>query len=104
MDALERANEVRLARPALRREVGDGVLSLADALLDPRAASMTVYDLLVCQHRCGPGRAGKALQGAAEELWQACEGPFTATRLVGDLTERERAALVQACSPKREAA
>lgn len=94
LTALERANEVRLARPGLKREVGSGSLSIGDALLDERASSMPIFDLLVCQWRWGRVSAFRVLNGLR----------IGEQKHVGDLTERQRELLVQACSPKREAA
>ena len=94
MDALARANEVRLARPALKREILDGSLSIADALDDPRAASMTVYQLLSAQRQWGRLRASSVLRGLR----------IGETQYVGKLTLRRRRVLAEACEPARRAA
>src|SRR4051794_13484326 len=59
--ALQRANEVRLARAELKRCVADGELTAADVVLESpwQAESMTLADLLMSQRRwAGPAAAG----------------------------------------------
>lgn len=90
MAALDRANEVRLARVVLKREVRSGALSLGDALVDGRAGSMEVKQLVECQHRWGRRRTLRVLRGLR----------IGEKRRVGDLTERQRAALVEACGER----
>ena len=50
---LDRANEARYAQSQLKREIGDGRLSIDAALTDPRAASMDLIDVLRSQRRWG---------------------------------------------------
>lgn len=82
MRALQRANEVRLARAALKRRVADGDVTVVDVLLSQpwEAASMTIVELLVSQHRWGTTRARKLLAGLG----------MPETKTVGSLTERQR--------------
>lgn len=94
MDALDRANEVRLGRPGLKREIGSGSLSIGDAPVDERASSMPIFDLLACQWRWGRVSAFRVLNRLR----------IGEQKHVGDLTERQRGLLVQACSPKEKAA
>jgi hypothetical protein len=101
---LEWANEARLQRMVVLRAVEAGRMSIRDALIDPRAEGIKVYKLLVRQCRWGPRRARQALQEAGALLWPAAPVPIGEERRVGELTDRERAALIEACSPKREAA
>ena len=55
MQALERANAVRLARAELKRRVADGEVTAAEVILGApwEAESMTIADLLTSQRRWG---------------------------------------------------
>jgi len=85
MQALQRANEVRLARAALKRKVGDGTVSVGDIILTCpwEAASMTISELLVSQRRWGTTRSSKFLASIG----------MPETKTVGSMTERQRCAL-----------
>ena len=85
MRALERANEVRLARAELKRRVGDGEQSAAEViLLSPwEVESMAVADLLMSQRRWGHTRCRKFLAGV----------PMSETKTIGSMTERQRRTL-----------
>ena len=80
--ALERANEIRLARAALKRRIAHGEVSAADVILEcPDAAhSWPVGDLLVSQRRWGGTRCRKFLAG----------NQIVETKPVGKLTVRQR--------------
>lgn len=86
--ALQRANEVRLARAELKRRIGAGEITVGDVVLSTpwEAASMTVADLLMSQKRWGRTRCKKFLSAI----------PLTETKTVGSLTERQRHAVAQA--------
>lgn len=97
--ALQRANDHRLRRAAIKREVKAGTKTIRDVLevhevagidtledVDPAIASMTVADLLAEQPRWGPTRAGKLL--ASLRIPEA--------RPVGALTMRSRRAIAAA--------
>lgn len=86
--ALQRANEVRLARAELKRRIGAREITVGDVVLSTpwEAASMTVADLLMSQKRWGRTRCKKFLSGI----------PLTETKTVGSLTERQRHAVAQA--------
>jgi hypothetical protein len=83
--ALARANEVRLARAELKRQVADGEITAADVILECpwEAASMPVADLLTSQRRWGTTRCRKVLQSV----------PMSENKTVGSMTERQRHAL-----------
>jgi hypothetical protein len=83
--ALARANEVRLARAELKRQVAEGEISAAHVILECpwEAASMTVSDLLTSQRRWGSTRCRKLLQSV----------PMSENKTVGSMTERQRNAL-----------
>jgi hypothetical protein len=83
--ALERANEVRLARAELKREVAFGRIDVAEVILycPPEAHSMPVADLLASQHRWGQARCRKLLVRL----------PMSEQKTVGSMTDRQRRAL-----------
>jgi hypothetical protein len=86
MEALATANERRLGRARTKREIAAGELSIAEALSRDCCISMLVSDLLEAQWKWGPHKARKA-------LWRAELNPYVS---VGNLTERQRSALVAA--------
>ena len=85
MQALQRANEVRLARAGLKRQVASGELSVAEVLLGSHweAENMTISDLLMAQRRWGTTRCRKLLQCI----------PMSENKTVGSMTDRQRHAL-----------
>jgi hypothetical protein len=85
--ALARANEVRLARAELKRQVHAGEVSAADVILESawEAESMTVADLLMAQRRWGHTRCRTFLQRI----------PMSETKTVGSMTDRQRNAVAQ---------
>jgi hypothetical protein len=84
--ALEYANQVRVARAELKRQIAAGELSVAAVVQSCpwQAASMPVGSLLKAQRRWGSARCRRFL--VALDLSEKRE--------VGALTERQRAALV----------
>ncbi len=82
MRALERANEVRLARAELKRRVADGELPVAEVILASpwEAHSMAVADLLMSQRRWGRTRARRFLAGI----------PMSENKTIGSMTDRQR--------------
>jgi hypothetical protein len=85
MRALERANQVRLARAELKRRVAIGEIEAADVILDSpwEAQSMAVADLLMSQRRWGQTRCRKLLY----------QIPMSEKKTIGSMTERQRCAL-----------
>jgi hypothetical protein len=85
MRALQRANEVRLARAELKRRVTEGETTASAVILDSpwEAESMAVAELLMSQHRWGHTRARRFLAGV----------PMTETKTIGSMTERQRRTL-----------
>ena len=85
MQALQRANAVRLARAELKRRVAIGEISVADVILDApwEAESMTISDLLTSQRRWGHTRCRKFLQCV----------PMSENKTIGSMTDRQRGAL-----------
>ena len=87
LQALQRANAVRLARAELKRKVAEGDVSAAEVILSSpwEAESMTVSDLLTSQRRWGTTRCRKFLQCV----------PIPENKPIGTLTDRQRHALAQ---------
>lgn len=85
MRALERANQVRLARAELKRRVAMGEIDVAEVILDCpwEAYSMAVADLLMSQRRWGQTRCRKFL----------VQIPMSETKTVGSMTDRQRRTL-----------
>ncbi len=94
LQALARANEVRLARAGLKRRIAHGEISAAEVILAcPEAASSwSVGELLMSQRRWGITKCRKFLaRNQIGELKQ-----------IGALTDRQRrvlAADLRACEP-----
>jgi hypothetical protein len=94
MRALERANQVRLARADLKRRIAGGELGVAEVILECpwEADSMAVADLLMSQRRWGQTRCRKFL----------AQIPMSEQKTVGSMTERQRrtlAAMLTASGP-----
>ncbi|HEX3509607.1 MAG TPA: hypothetical protein VHT27_00770 [Solirubrobacteraceae bacterium] len=87
MRALERANQVRLARANLKRRVATGQLDVADVILSCpwEAESMAVADLLMSQRRWGQTRCRKFLS----------QIPMSEKKAIGTMTERQRRTLAE---------
>ncbi|HEY5286522.1 MAG TPA: hypothetical protein VIJ50_05415 [Solirubrobacteraceae bacterium] len=85
MRALERANQVRLARAELKRRVASGEIGVAEVILECpwEADSMAVSDLLMSQRRWGQTRCRKFL----------AQVPMSEQKTVGSMTERQRRTL-----------
>jgi hypothetical protein len=92
MEALARANEVRLARAALKRDISAGRRSVVEVINESpwEAESMGLSELLCSQRRWGRARSRKLLASAA-----LGEG-----KKVGTMTERQRRILVAAMEEK----
>ena len=91
LQALSRANQVRLARAELKRRVACGEISVGEVILESpwEAGSMTVADLLMSQRRWGLTRCRKVL----------AQIPVSETKTVGSLTDRQRRALAILLAP-----
>lgn len=87
LQALGRANEVRLARARLKRRVSDGKVTVAEVILErPRdVANMTIVELLLSQKRWGETKCSRFLAQLG----------LPETKTVGSLTERQRTLLVR---------
>src|ERR1700730_5133975 len=97
MRALERANQVRLARAELKRRVATGEVDAATVILECpwEADSMAVADLLMSQRRWGQTRCRKFLR----------QIPMSEKKTIGSLTDRQRQALAAmlACTQRGHA-
>jgi hypothetical protein len=80
--ALERANEVRLARAELKRRIADGESSAAEVILACpwEASTWTVAELLMSQRRWGTSRCLRFL----------ARNNISEMKQIGALTERQR--------------
>lgn len=92
LQALARANKVRLARAELKRRIADGDVSAADIILacPEEAASWSVGELLMSQRRWGINRCRKFL----------ARNQISEIKPIGTLTERQRqmlAAQLKSC-------
>lgn len=85
MRALERANQVRLARAALKRKIATEEVGVAEVILDCpwEAHSMAVADLLMSQRRWGSTRCRRFL----------AQIPMSEKKTVGSMTDRQRQTL-----------
>jgi hypothetical protein len=92
MRALERANQVRLARAELKRRVASGEIGVAEVILECpwEADSMAVSDLLMSQRRWGQTRCRKFL----------AQIPMSEQKTVGSMTERQRRTLAAMLTPR----
>jgi hypothetical protein len=89
MSHLAKANEIRLARAGLKRELAAGACSAASLLLDeprPEAKNWSVGEMLASQRRWGETRARKFLSH-----YQISEA-----KAIGSLTERQKRMLADA--------
>ena len=89
--ALERANEIRLQRAALKRRIAAGEVSAAEVILHPpkAAVSWSVGDLLISQRRWGTTRCRRFL----------ARNNIVETKHVGTLTDRQRNLLADSLAP-----
>lgn len=87
MRALERANEIRLARAELKRRIAGGGISAAEVILAQplEARSWAIGELLTSQRRWGYTRSRKFLS----------QNLISETKQVGALTERQRKMLAR---------
>lgn len=81
-DALERANEVRVYRAKLKRDLYERRVRLEDVLAsdDPMLATMTLFDLLLATPKVGRVKATKVLSAAR----------ISPGRTLSGLTDRQR--------------
>jgi hypothetical protein len=87
MSALDRANDVRIRRATLKRDIKAGRMSASQILAVPRdwAETMRVFDLLMVVPKCGRVKAAKALQVAE----------VSPRKTLGGISERQRRDLLR---------
>jgi hypothetical protein len=92
MQALARANRVRLARAELKRSIARGDTDASEVVRECpwETESMTLAELLTSQRRWGRTRARKFLLGVA----------LNENKRLGTLTPRQRALLATALADK----
>jgi hypothetical protein len=90
MEALSRANEIRIRRAQLKRDLRGGGVSIVGILADPPEWVLTakVFDLLLAVPRCGRVKAGRLLA--------TCR--VSQSKTVGGLSDRQRAELISLLS------
>ena len=86
MEALQRANDVRVRRAQLKRDLKAGRESIETILLDPPewVETAKVFDMLLAVPKYGRVKANKILQ--------QCR--ISPSKTIGGLSERQRAELV----------
>ncbi len=92
MQALARANRVRLARAELKRSIARGEVEVETVIRDCpwETESMTLAELLTSQRRWGRTRARKFLQALS----------ISENKRIGTLTPRQRALIASALAAK----
>jgi S13-like H2TH domain len=87
MRALQHANEVRIGRARLKRELASGRARIDDIIAQPPefAKKAKVYDLLLALPKVGPAKAARWLS--------RCR--IAPSKTVGGLTERQRHELIR---------
>ncbi len=92
MRALARANEVRLARAQMKREIASGHRHVLEIVGECpwEAESMTVGELLRSQRRWGRARSRKLINSVG----------LTENKQLGSFTQRQRGLLVHALQAK----
>jgi hypothetical protein len=86
MEALTRANEIRVARAQLKRDLKQRRIRIEQVIADPPEYVLTakVYDMLVAVPRLGRVKVGRLLT--------QCR--ISQSKTVGGLSERQRAELL----------
>ena len=86
MDALRRANEIRVRRAQLKKDLKDGRVSIEEILSDPPeyVSTAKVFDMLMAVPKFGRVKAARFLN--------TCR--ISQSKTVGGLSERQRAELV----------
>jgi hypothetical protein len=86
MEALKRANDIRVRRAQLKKDLKDGRVQIEEILLDPPSWVETakVFDMLMAVPKLGRVKAARLLN--------SCR--ISQSKTVGGLSERQRAELV----------
>jgi len=88
LSALQRANEIRLGRSQLKKELAAGRRRIEDLLSEPPelAQSAKIYDLLLAVPKLGQVRVSKLLRHCR----------ISEAKTLGGLSDRQRAELIAA--------
>ncbi|MGL6278812.1 MAG: integration host factor, actinobacterial type [Gaiella sp.] len=86
MEALKRANDIRVRRAQLKKDLKDGTAHIEDILLDPPdwVSTAKVFDMLMAVPKFGRVKAARLLN--------QCR--ISQSKTVGGLSERQRGELV----------
>ncbi|TMM07781.1 MAG: hypothetical protein E6G02_00625 [Actinobacteria bacterium] len=86
MEALKRANDIRVRRAQLKKDLKDGRAQIEEILLDPPewVETAKVFDMLMAVPKLGRVKAARLLN--------SCR--ISQSKTVGGLSERQRAELV----------
>src|SRR5882672_4607752 len=86
MEALARANDIRVRRAQLKKDLKDGHAQIESILLDPPeyVSTAKVFDMLMAVPKLGRAKAARLLN--------SCR--ISQSKTVGGLSERQRAELV----------
>jgi hypothetical protein len=86
MEALKRANDIRVRRAQLKKDLKDGTAQIEEILLDPPdwVETAKVFDMLMAVPKLGRVKAARLLN--------SCR--ISQSKTVGGLSERQRAELV----------
>jgi hypothetical protein len=86
MEALKRANDIRVKRAQLKKDLKDGRVQIERVLLDPPdwVETAKVFDMLMAVPKLGRVKAARLLN--------SCR--ISQSKTVGGLSERQRAELV----------
>jgi hypothetical protein len=86
MEALKRANEIRVRRAQLKKDLKDGRLQIEDVLRDPPeyVGTAKVFDILMAVPKFGRVKAARFLN--------QCR--ISQSKTVGGLSERQRSELL----------
>jgi hypothetical protein len=86
MEALKRANDIRVRRAQLKKDLKDGTAQIEEILLEPPdwVETAKVFDMLMAVPKLGRVKAARLLN--------SCR--ISQSKTVGGLSERQRAELV----------
>jgi len=94
MTALARANEVYRGRVEVKRALRERETTLNHVLSEPSVQTAMIYDVLLWQRQWGRSRVLSVLVSLQ----------ISETRLVRELTDRQKGLIVEACRGERKVA
>jgi hypothetical protein len=101
MDALKKANDIRIARAKVKRDIHSCAITVMDVLKDPPEScqTMTVMELLTSQLRWGRTRTNKFLLSLKHYPYNV---NVKDARKLFELTIRERKKMIAALEDKEK--